>query len=113
LCKSVFDQYKAKQQANSGQNATASVLEGVPPQFEQSLQIAQSQGAPALRAWLQQYGRYASDPRLAEIQLDYIVLISRSNPAEAKQLFQAVKNRTPKSSPVYDRIKRLEATYGK
>jgi hypothetical protein len=52
------------------------------------------------------------DPRLAEIELNYVVLVSRTNPSEAKQVFQAVKKRTPKTSPLYDRIKRLDATYG-
>jgi hypothetical protein len=113
LGKGMFDGYQAKQRKdNPQQNRAASVLEGLPPQFEDSLAQAQSQGAPALRAWLQKYGQYARDPRLAEIQLDYVVLVSRTNPNEAKQLFQAVKRRTPKTSRVYERVKRLEATYG-
>jgi hypothetical protein len=97
--KSVFDQYKAK-------------LDGLPPQFEASLQHAESQGAPALKTWLQRNRKYVRDPRLAEIELNYVVLVSRMNPAEAKQVFQSVKKRTPKTSPLYDRIKRLDATYG-
>jgi hypothetical protein len=80
--------------------------------LETSLQNAQAQGAPALKTWLHHNRKYCRDPRLAEIDLNYVVLVSRSNPAEAKKVFQAVKKRTPTSSPVYERIKRLEPTYG-
>jgi hypothetical protein len=112
LGKSVMDEYKAKQQKEK-EPVTVEVLEGLPSNFEESLQAAQAQGAPALKEWLQKYGHYARDPRLAEIQLNYVVLVSRTDPTEARQLFQAVKRRTPKTSPVYERIKRLESTYGK
>jgi hypothetical protein len=112
--KSVFDQYKTKRAKD---NPTAEAqqpaqLDGLPPQFEASLQHAESQGAPALKTWLQHNRKYVRDPRLAEIELNYVVLVSRMNPAEAKQVFQGVKKRTPKTSPLYDRIKRLDATYG-
>ena len=113
LGKGMFEGYKEhERQKDPKQQNISNVLEGLPPQFEESLAAAQAQGAPALKAWLQKYGQYARDPRLAEIQLDYVVLVSRTNPAEAKQFFQAVKNRTPKTSPVYERVKRLEPTYG-
>jgi len=112
--KSIMDQYKAKQEKeNPTKPAAAAVMDGLPAQFEDSLQTAQAQGAPALKEWLQRYGQYAQDPRLAEIQLNYVVLVSRSNPSEAKQLFQAIKRRTPKTSPVYERIQRLDSTYGR
>jgi hypothetical protein len=113
--KSVFDQYKAKQAKDNPAAAAPqqqAQLDGLPPQFEASLQHAESQGAPALKTWLQRNRKYVRDPRLAEIELNYVVLVSRMNPAEAKQVFQSVKKRTPKTSPLYDRIKRLDATYG-
>ena len=114
LGKAVFEKFQADQQkSNPQQEIKAKVLEGLPPQFEPSLEAAQAQGAPALRDWLRKYGQYASDPRLADIQLDYVVLVSRSDPVEARQLFRAVKHRTPKTSPVYNRIERLDPTYGK
>ena len=111
--KSIFEQYKAKEaKENPQQPAQVTVLEGMPPQLEASLQAAESQGAPILKAWLQHNRKYIRDPRLAEIELNYVVLVSRTNPQEAKQVFQTVKRRTPKSSPVYERVKRLEVTYG-
>ena len=114
LGKAMFEGYQAQERKKNPQlqNATPNVLEGLPSQFEESLAAAQAQGAPALKAWLAKYGQYARDPRLAQIQLDYVVLVSRTNPAEARQFFQAVKQRTPKTSPLYERVKRLEPTYG-
>lgn len=114
--KSIFDQYKVKQQkeeaAAKAANGPPDGLEGMPANFAPSLQAAQAQGAPALRQWLERYGSRIQDPKLAAIQLDYVVLVSRSNPQEAKRIFQAVKQRIQKGSPLYDRVKRLDETYG-
>jgi len=114
--KSIMDQYKAKQQkeeaAAKAATGPADGLDGMPSNFEPSLQAAQAQGAPALKSWLERYAPYIQDPKLAAIQLDYVVLVSRSDPAEAKRVFQAVKRRVPKNSPVYPRIQRLDSTYG-
>jgi len=86
-------------------------LPGMPYQLEPSLSAAQGKGAAGLQAWLKTYGRTIQDPRKAWIELDYCVLISRDNPAEAKRLFAEVKARTPETSPVWQRIKQLEKTY--
>ncbi len=114
--KSIFEQYKAKQKkeeaAARSVDLPADGLEGMPKNFEPSLQAAQAQGAAALKQWLQRYAQNIQDPKLAAIQLDYVVLVSRSDPAEAKRVFLAVKQRVPKGSPVYERVKRLDATYG-
>lgn len=114
--KSIYDQYKVKQQkeeaATKAANGPADGLDGMPSNFQPSLDAAQAQGAPALKAWLERYGSHIQDPKLAAIQLDYVVLLSRSDPAEAKRIFNAVKQRIPKGSPLYDRVKRLETTYG-
>jgi hypothetical protein len=114
--KAIFDQYKAKEAqeaaAAKAANGPPDGLEGMPANFQPSLDAAQAQGAPALKSWLERYASYVHDPKLAAIQLDYVVLVSRSDPGEAKRVFQAVKARVPKDSPVYDRVKRLESTYG-
>ncbi len=91
--------------------AASAVLPGLPANLEASLQAAQKQGAPGLKNWLNLYRPYVSDPRLAAIELDYIVLISSTNPQEARRLFTLVKQRTATNSPVYPRVKRLEKTY--
>jgi hypothetical protein len=87
-------------------------LPGLPSTFEASLQKAQSQGAAAMKEWLRLYRAYASDPRLAWIELDYVILLSREDPGEARRVFQSVKSRVSHTSPVYERVKKLEKTYG-
>ncbi len=86
-------------------------LPGLPQPLEPTLQAAQKQGAAGLRKWLKTYGQVVHDPRKAWIELDYCLMLSREDPAEAKRVFTAVKDRTPESSPVWPRIKQLERTY--
>lgn len=110
-----WEKVKQEEETEARQAATSQVvpeqLPGLPYTLEQSLAAAQAQGAAGLEAWMKAYGHLVQDPRKAWIELDYILLISRSNPAEAKRLFAAVKERTPATSPVYPRIKQLEKTY--
>jgi len=86
-------------------------LPGLPPALETSLHTAQSEGAKALGDWLKQYRPYVKDPRLAWIELDYVVLVSLQDAKEARRVFQSVRDRTPPNSPVYERLKKLEKTY--
>jgi hypothetical protein len=103
---------KDTQQKNA---ATAVVnpdsLQGLPMGYENSLRSAQEQGAAALGNWLKVYGPAVQDPRKAWIQLDYVLLITRDNPQEAKRIFNEVKDRTPPSSPVWPRVHELEKSY--
>ncbi len=86
-------------------------LEGMPPAYEPALAAAEKQGAAGLRTFLANYGRSIRDPKLADIELDYVVLLSRTDPIEAKRVFQLVKARVVTTSPVYGRIKKLEPTF--
>jgi len=88
-----------------------STLEGMPANLEPALAAAQKQGAAGLRTFLGNYERSIRDPRLADIELDYVVLLSRQDPGEAKRVFEAIKARITTSSPVYARIKKLENTF--
>jgi hypothetical protein len=114
---SYWETVKAKKLAEEGGSPAAKVqvpasnLPGMPASLEASLQAAQKQGAAGLKAWLKSYRPYLSDPRLASIELDYVVLIGARNVKEAREVFAAVKERTPANSPVYPRIKQLEETY--
>ena|SRR5947209_1597975 len=103
---------EAKRQAASVQVEPRS-LEGVPYQLEGPLEEAYKKGAPGLRDWLEKARRspQIKDPRLAWIELDYVLKISASNPVEAKRIFNGVKERIPPGSPVYSRIKALEKNY--
>ena len=103
---------EAKQQATASQLDPRS-LPGVPSQLEGPLEEAHKKGAAGLKEWLEKAKRspQIKDPRLAWIELDYVVLISRENPLEAKRVFAEVKQRTSPESPVYPRIKALEKTF--
>ena len=110
-----WERVKNEEESEKKQQAAAAVvgerLAGMPYQLETSLKTAENQGATAMQAWLKAYGQMLQDPRKAWIELDYCVLISRDNPAEAKRLFAEVKARTPESSQVWPRIKQLEKAY--
>lgn len=102
---------KQEQSDSAGQPASNGPLPGLPPTLESSLQTAQKQGASGLKAWLKQYRSYVQDPRLAQIELDYVVLVATSDRAEAQRVFDGVKGRVQPGSPMYDRVKKLERTY--
>jgi hypothetical protein len=90
-------------------------LAGMPQAWEDSYQkandAAKAGDLTALRAWLKMYGQHVNDPRRAWIELDYMVMISKEDPQEAKLIYESVRDRTPQNSPVYPRIKLLEKTY--
>jgi len=98
-----------KQEAASQVNPSS--LAGMPYGMEQSLQAAERKGALGLKDWLKNYGPSIQDPRKAWIELDYCTMIVRDDPAEARRIFKSVKERTPATSPIYDRIKKLEKSY--
>jgi len=108
----IWEYWKTKEAEESRRNEIpAKQLEGMSPRLEDSLAKAQAGGAKTLKAWLDAYGKSIQDPRLASIQLDYVLLVAREDPAEARRVFAEVKKRTPTSSPVYSRVKQLESTY--
>jgi len=86
-------------------------LQGLPQGYDVSLRAAQQQGVEALGNWLKLYGSAVQDPRKAWIQLDYVLLLTRQNPQEAKRVFSEVKDRTLPTSPVWPRIQSMEKSY--
>jgi hypothetical protein len=110
-----WEKVKNEQEVQKKQAAAVVVsgeqLSGLPQQLEPTLKAAEAQGAAGLRRWLKTYNRSVQDPRKAWIELDYCLLISREDPSEAKRIFAQVKNRTPESSPIWPRIKKLENAY--
>jgi len=88
-------------------------LPGLPNQLESRLQEAKSKGPDTFREFIDTIKKspLVKDPRLAWIELDYVVMIASKDPAEAKRLFAKIKERTPPDSPVYPRIKSLEKTF--
>jgi hypothetical protein len=108
----IWEYWKAKEAEELRQTQIPpKQLSGMPQQLEDSLAKAHAGGAKTLKAWLDAYGKSLQDPRLASIQLDYVLLVGRDDPAEARRVFADVKKRTPPNSPVYSRVKQLESTY--
>ncbi|HVV71523.1 MAG TPA: hypothetical protein VHI52_08500 [Verrucomicrobiae bacterium] len=107
----VKNQEETQKKQDASEVTMGDSLPGMPYQLEPSLKAAQDRGAGGLKNWLDAYGTNVVDPRKAWIQLDYCILVSRENPAEARRVFAEVKARTAPTSPVWPRIKRLERTY--
>ena len=110
-----YGQVKQESETHAKETAAKKVvgeqLPGMSYELQTSLTAAQQAGPKVFGNWLATYGRSIQDPRLAWIQQDYIVAISRDNPADAKKIFAAVKDRTPSSSPVYPRLQELAKSY--
>jgi hypothetical protein len=86
-------------------------MSGLPSHLEPSLQQAKQQGSAALKIWLDRHRHLVRDPQLADIELDYVLLLGARNFTEAKTIFAAVRDRTPTNSPVYPRIQQLRRHY--
>jgi len=100
-----------KTEEQKAREATAGPLPGLPHQYEKSLEQAKAAGPEEVEKWLRTFGRYCKDPRRAEIELDYAATIVRTDLDKAKQVFDGVRKRTPADSPLFPRIKSLEAAY--
>ena len=103
----------SREKDNPKVELTGDALKGLGSPISQSYQKAVQGGAPALKKWLDENAASPDlqDPRKAWIQLDYVVMVARENPAEAKRVFAQVKARVDSSSPVFPRLKKLAATY--
>ncbi|MGZ4973707.1 MAG: hypothetical protein ACXWKG_10450 [Limisphaerales bacterium] len=107
------------QQPDSSSHATASTapevadtsLPGMSPKLEPILASSRNRGAAGLHDFLLTYGKTISDPRLASIELDYVVLVAKDDTTEARRVFAKVKSRTSPTSPVYPRVQMLQKTY--
>jgi hypothetical protein len=86
-------------------------LAGLPPNLEPTLKAAYEKGAAGLAVWLKTYRRYVADPRLAGVELDYCVLLLRSDPQQAAAMFNTVKRRVSPDSPLYHRVRRMESLF--
>jgi hypothetical protein len=104
---------REKQQAKeeAGQLPDFRSFEGLPFQLEPSLEEAKRRGPDTFKQWLEHNRPVIKDPRLAAIELEYVITITGSSPVEAKRLFAEVKGRVPESSPLYKRIQAMEKTY--
>ncbi|HVY71999.1 MAG TPA: hypothetical protein VHH73_18850 [Verrucomicrobiae bacterium] len=90
----------------------ATDLPGMPENFEASWQSAKARGVVGMKQWLDLNRRFVRDPRLAAIQLDYVVLVASGNRVEARTVLEDVGRRIQPGSPVFERYKKLQQTYG-
>jgi hypothetical protein len=86
-------------------------LPGMPAELETSLEAARRGGVESLRNWLGQHWQEVHDPRLADIEMDYVVLAGRSNPAEARRVLDGLRERLRPASPAYKRFQQLAKAY--
>jgi len=109
----VSEQNSLEQKTAAGPEIDPRRLAGLPWQLDVKLSEAQQAGPEAFKRFVEQLRKYpdVKDPRLAWIELDYVVLISSTDPLKAKQIFYDVKKRTPEDSPIYPRIRQLSKTY--
>ena len=107
----VQDEKAAQEKQAAASVVNPDSLPGLPSGWEGSLHAAEQGGPAALGNWLKTYGPRVQDPRKAWIQLDYVLMITRDNPQEAKRIFGEVKDRTLPNSPVWPRIHDLEKSY--
>ena len=84
---------------------------GMPATLEPGLEQAKGKGAAELKKWLDQYRRFVQEPRLSEIELDYVLMVGRSDPPEARRVFASVAGRNGPDSPLAERIAKLAKTY--
>lgn len=88
-------------------------LPGLPWQLVPKLADAKQAGPASVKNFIDYCKRVpdVKDPRLAWIELDYVIMITSTDPVEAKKIFQAVKQRTPEDSPIQPRLKAMAKNY--
>ena len=101
------------EKAQRGTDIRPGELPGMPWQIEQKYRELEAKGAQGMKAFLETYRNAPSfkDPRKAWIELDYMVMITGSDPIEAKKIFADVKSRVKTNSVIYPRIRSLAPTY--
>lgn len=101
------------QRASDGSDIKEYSLPGMPYELEQRYTQAKQKGASGIKDFLDAYGKAPKfvDPRKAWVELDYALLITGSDPVDAKRIFLDVKQRVPTNSIIYPRIRAMAKTY--
>ena len=101
------------EKAAQGADINPDQLPGLPWQLVQKLRDAEKAGPGSVKNFIEYCKRVpdVKDPRLAWIELDYVVMITSTDPIEAKKIFHAVKKRTPEDSPIQPRLKAMAKNY--
>lgn len=99
------------EQADTSPRYAPGRLPGLPVELEDSLAAAQREGVNAFRRWLAQHRAQIREPRLTEIELDFVVLSGRNNPTEARGVLNLIKQRIQPDHPQYRRFQQLDQAY--
>jgi hypothetical protein len=101
------------EEARARREVNPATLAGMDRVLEPAYRDAQAKGLPGLRDFLATYRNtpYLTDPKLAWLELDYVVLQAARDPADARKVFRQVQARLQPSSPVYLRMKDLESNF--
>jgi hypothetical protein len=103
-----------EERAARGADIDPEQLPGLPSRFHAKLLEVQQHSDPAVfKRFIDACKTYpdVKDPRLAWMELDYVVRLSAINPVEAKQIYWAVKKRTPPDSPIWPRLRMMAKHY--
>lgn len=86
-------------------------LPGLPAELEASLAAAQQAGPASLQRWLATHRPEIAEPRLTEIELDYVVLAGRTSVAEARRVLNQIQARIAPTHPQHKRFRQLHEAY--
>lgn len=86
-------------------------LPGLPAALEDSLATARRAGVDEFRRWLERHRAEIAEPRLTQIELDFVVLVGGRDPAEARQVLQRIRTRLGPDHPQYRRFQELSRAY--
>src|SRR5262245_16514511 len=78
-----------EEKAAKGADINGDQLPGLPWQLNQKLRDAQQAGPASVKNFIEYCKRVpdVKDPRLAWIELDYVVMLTSTDPVEAKKIF--------------------------
>jgi hypothetical protein len=103
--------YSAELTPETVEEAIPEDLPGMPASLQPALDLVLKKDAAALKAWIQQYRPYLKDPKLSEIELEYVKKVGRKDPAQARKTFAEIDRRNGPDSPLRPRIDQLANTY--
>jgi hypothetical protein len=102
-----------EEKAAQGADINPDNLPGLPWALVQKLRDAQAAGPASVKNFIEYCKRVpeVKDPRLAWVELDYVVMITSTDPVEAKRIYHEVKKRTPPDSPIQPRLRMMAKNY--
>lgn len=107
----VQDEIRSHEQRDTSGRYAPGKLPGLPAELEGALASAQAEGPVALQRWLAAHRAEIAEPRLTEIELDYVVLAGRTSAAEARRVLDQIGARIARTHPLHRRFEQLNAAY--